>query len=215
VELFSLLFGFPTGVYSVLLAVCLVYWLLVIVGMADIDLIDLDVNIDATGVLASITGLVSALGLKGVPFTIIVSFLCFWAWLLTALGTSLLTSWLPAGLPVYLAGAVLLPVAAVASFYLTRVSARPLKHLFVQQGEAISSRALVGKVCAVTSGKVDEQWGEARIVAEGAELVLRVHTAIGETLSKGDSALILDYDQLTDRFLVTSLRNAEATLRAS
>ena len=72
--------AFPTAIYTVLLGVVLVYWLLAIIGMVDFESsgIDLDIEthadaaVDDLGTLASY---VVAFGLHGVPFSIVVSLL--------------------------------------------------------------------------------------------------------------------------------------------
>jgi len=43
-DLISALFGFPTGILSVLLALVLVYWMLVFLGAADLHLFDIDLD---------------------------------------------------------------------------------------------------------------------------------------------------------------------------
>ncbi len=197
--LFSMLFSFPTALYSVLMVLCLLYWLLVIIGFADFDL---DVDVDVDGSLGSAAGLLSALGLKGVPLPIVFTLLVFWAWVITSLVSLNLLAGFDDALR-YPLGLAVLVGALLGSIALTRLSVHPLRRLFVQQGHALSNRELVGRICVVSSTAVDDTWGEARVADRGTELVLRVYSNKAP-LSKGDTALIVDYDNARDRYLITA-----------
>ena len=81
-EFLSATLGFPTIVFSILLAVVLVYWLLAIVGLVDFGESDIDVDIgnhaDGPGDdLGTIASYVVAFGLTGVPFS---SSCRCWSW---------------------------------------------------------------------------------------------------------------------------------------
>ncbi|HCP22233.1 MAG TPA: hypothetical protein DIT77_13850, partial [Marinobacter hydrocarbonoclasticus] len=57
---FAIAFSFPTVIFSVLLCVAIVYWLISLVGLGDIEA---DGDIDASG---DFSGLMVTLGLQGV-----------------------------------------------------------------------------------------------------------------------------------------------------
>ena len=85
--------SFPTLIYTILLVVCVIYWAGAVLGLVDLDILDLDFDgFDASGgdvgadsphstpdVLA---GLLLRFGLVGVPVTISVSILVLIGWLL-------------------------------------------------------------------------------------------------------------------------------------
>ena len=82
--------SFPTAIYTVLLGVVLVYWLLAIVGMVDFESSGIDLDIEAhadasADDLGAIASYVVAFGLSGVPFSIVVSLLVLVGWTLTFL----------------------------------------------------------------------------------------------------------------------------------
>ena len=72
--------SYPTAVYTTMLGVVLVYWLLAIIGIVDFDSsgVDLDLEAHAEGSVTDVgvlAGYVVAMGLNGVPFSIVVSLL--------------------------------------------------------------------------------------------------------------------------------------------
>ena len=82
--------SYPTAVYTTMLGVVLVYWLLAIIGIVDFDSsgVDLDLEAHAQGSVTDIgvlAGYVVAMGLNGVPFSIVVSLLVLLGWVLSCL----------------------------------------------------------------------------------------------------------------------------------
>ena len=77
--------SYPTAIFTVLLSVVMIYWLLAMLGLVDfessgIDL-DLDAHADADAAdLGTIASYVVALGLNGVPFSVAVSLVVLIAW---------------------------------------------------------------------------------------------------------------------------------------
>lgn len=94
----------PTVLFSFLLVVVIGYWLLVLVGWADLDL-DADVDAEAGGA----GGFLAALGLGGVPALVALSLLTVLAWFVSLAGTALL-----GGLAAPVAVTVLLSIAVLA-----------------------------------------------------------------------------------------------------
>src|SRR5690606_232379 len=99
-EFLSVVFGFPTILYSLALAVVLVYWIAAIVGLVDFGerSIDLDIaehaDVSADD-LGTIAGYVVAFGLSGVPFSIVVTLLVVIGWTLSTLAGIWLLAWVP------------------------------------------------------------------------------------------------------------------------
>ncbi|MDQ6962418.1 MAG: hypothetical protein Q9M28_07830 [Mariprofundaceae bacterium] len=78
--------SFPTAIYTTLLVVVLGYWLLALSGTFDLNTFDVDIDMDIDvdgGVsnLGGIAGLLTTLGLTGVPITIVISLLILNAWI--------------------------------------------------------------------------------------------------------------------------------------
>lgn len=137
-------------------------------------------------------GLMAALGLVKVPVTVSGSLIFFWGWCVCLL---LMNSVAPSlsSLPSLLTKALVALVALVAGTLAASVAARPMAKLF-HTHEAPTRNANMGKVCTVTSGRVDGEFGTASLDDGGAGLVLHIFCAKDNALKKGDQALLLDYD---------------------
>jgi hypothetical protein len=182
----TLISSFPTVVYTIPLAICLVFWLFSLLGVFDF----LDVDIDSE---AGLAGLLATFGLAGVPITLSLSLLFLFAWSLSLFSTAWLLPWLPAGLVYNAAGAAALVISLIFSVYLTGKITRPLSRLFVTH-EARSNRSLVAKYCEITSLTVNEQFGQAKVEDGGAGLIISIRAAAPNDFKKGDHALIYEYD---------------------
>ena len=208
-EFLSVVFGFPTFVYSLLLAVVLVYWVAAIIGLVDFgeSSIDLDiaehadVSMDDLGTIASY---VVAFGLSGVPFSIVVTLLVVIGWTLSTLAGIWLMAWVPT-LPLQIvAGLVVLAVCFALSIVIAARIVRPLRGAFVTQ-YARQDSDLIGQTCTITTGHVDEKQGHAQVAQRGAGLVIQVWAPSPNGLTRGSQALILDYDAAARRYLVQSM----------
>ena len=76
--------AWPTAIYTVLLGVVLVYWVLAVLGMVDFESSGIDIDIDthadaAPEDLGTLAGYVVAFGLSGVPFPSSSACWCWWA----------------------------------------------------------------------------------------------------------------------------------------
>lgn len=198
--------GYPTAIYTVLLGVVVIYWVLAVAGMVDIEHsgIDVDVQTHADGDTSDVGQLASyvvAFGLNGVPFSVAVSLLVLVSWTLSCLGGEWLLPLVPT-LPLkLLAGTVLLVASAAIAIPLAAVAIRPLRGLFVSH-TAVSNAALVGQACRVVTGVVNEKDGRAEVARRGASLNIRVWAPTPNTLKRGSQALILEYDEVAGRYLI-------------
>lgn len=208
-EFISVVFGFPTLVYSVLLAVVLVYWLLAIVGLVDFGESGIDLEIgqhaDAhVDDLSTIAGYVVAFGLSGVPFSIVVTLLVVIGWTLSTLAGIWVLAWVPT-LPLQIAaGLVVLALCFALSIVIAARIVRPLRGAFVTQ-YGPRNADLVGQTCTITTGVVDERQGHAQVAQRGAALLIQVWAPAPNTLRRGSPALIVEYDAAARRYLVQAM----------
>lgn len=205
-EFLAATLGFPTIVFSILLAVVLVYWLLAIVGLVDFGETDVDLDIgehaDMPGDdLGTIASYVVAFGLTGVPFSIVVSLLVVVAWTISTLAAIWLMPWVPTTLLQIGVGVVLLALSAAASIIITARLIRPLRGAFVTK-YGTHSADLVGQSCRILTGVVDEKQGRAEVAQRGAGINIRVWAPSPNTLQRGSTALIVEYDATAHRYLV-------------
>jgi hypothetical protein len=202
--------GYPTAIYTVLLGVVVIYWVLAMLGMVDIEHSGLDADVHMhthadgdTSDVGQLASYVVAMGLNGVPFSVAVSLLVLVSWTVCCLGGEWLLPLVPT-LPLQLlAGTVLLVASAVIAIPITAVAIRPLRGLFVTH-TAVTNAALVGQLCRVVTGVVNEKDGRADVARRGASLNIRVWATTPNTLKRGSQALIVEYDEVAGRYLIAA-----------
>lgn len=236
-EFLTAILAFPTAVFTILLGVVIVYWLFVLLGALDIDLLgdaDLhgghDLHLDGHGHVdghghfdghghadhghgthdghdahdgheaGGLAGLIQALGLGGVPVTVMLSILILVAWIFCVTAMQLLGGGSPGWL---VAAAALLSLTIAVP--LTSLLVRPLRRFFVTL-PATRHRDLLGKICTVTTLRVDERYGQAEIEDGGAGLLVQVRSNGPVRLARGDRAIIFDYRD--EVFLVAPVEEA-------
>ncbi len=152
-------------------------------------------------------GMLAALKLRSVPATVSLSFIILFAWIIAVMGMNWATRALPTVSPTLLGTAILL-LAPVLALPLTSLAIRPLAPLFKHR-TATRQKELVGKICVVRTGTVDDTFGEATLEDGGAGLVVRVRIDAGDALKRGEQAVIVGFDEEKDAFLVAPMSAAE------
>ncbi|MDR3351695.1 MAG: DUF1449 family protein [Zoogloeaceae bacterium] len=154
-------------------------------------LMDGEAHIEQVSTLASY---LVALGLGGVPFSIVASLLVLFAWLISSIAALWVLAWVPTDILRFLAGSVLLLASLAFAIPPTAFCVRPLRRLFVTHN-AISNASLVGQECVILTGTVDEKFGRAEVPAHGAGYHIRVIAETPNPLKRGDKAIIMEYDE--------------------
>lgn len=217
-ELFEASLRFPTVVFTIALGIAILYWVFVLLGALDIDLLgggdvagaakgigDIagaakgvgDVAGAAKGAAAKVDG-PDLLGFSRVPMTISMSLVVLAGWVFSLLGsyygTRLLGDGVLIALLVLLAAVLLaLPVAALV--------VRPLGPVFaIREGK--SNKDYVGHLCTVTTGHVDDGFGQATIEDGGTVLVIAVRCDKPGALARGTKALVVDFDAERQAYIV-------------
>ncbi|MEI7893995.1 MAG: hypothetical protein WCI05_12955 [Myxococcales bacterium] len=151
-------------------------------------------------------GVAHALGslkLRSAPATVVSSLLVTFSWLVSVLAIQGLQAFVPSVAGV-VAGVVVLVVAPLVALPMTSLAVRPLAPLFVPH-QAKGNRDLVGRVCVVRTGTVDDTFGEATLEDGGAGLVVRVRVDGMDQLQRGDQALIVAWDEDRQTFTVAPM----------
>ncbi|MFZ2266426.1 MAG: hypothetical protein WAV95_02500 [Azonexus sp.] len=200
--------SFPTAIYTTLLGVVMVYWLLALVGIVDFESTNLDIDSDlhADAHVDEISDLASylvALGLNGVPFSVVFTLLTVFAWTTTCLAAMWLLPLVPTTLLRTVAGLGVLLGGFALALPLTARMIRPMRGLFVTH-TAMSNAALVGQTCRVLTSSVDEKFGRAEVATRGAGVNIKVWAETPNSLSKGSTARILEHDAAGERYLIVA-----------
>lgn len=205
-EILNAITSFPGIVPSIILAVLMVFGLLAIAGFLDIhhvgpdwgiDLhhgIDLNHDVDAT------PEMLVALGFRRMPFFIVVSSIGFAWWVVTMVAQLYIVPLIP--LPNWITGLIVLLGAFVVALPLAAMVVRPLKPIFADRGEGARAPDFVGRACKIVTGSVDEKFGQAEVIVDAAHHILQVSAHTPNALTRGSSALILQYDASIKRYEV-------------
>jgi hypothetical protein len=226
-EFVSLCFSLPVLPFTVLLILVFAYWLLVIVGAltpdslhidvdgdvhADIDAGHVDVghadaghadaghaeagHIDAGGsVLGSVLHFVNV---GEVPLMVVASFFIFSLWACTLISHEYLGSTLGSMVSI-----IMLVPNVIASALVAKVVTTPFKFMFKHMNDGIAAPAkIVGKTCIIKTPSADDRSGQAEMKTDSSPLLLNVRTKAGETLAKGDEALVVAHDPQRDIYTV-------------
>lgn len=200
--------AYPTMIYTALLGLVLFYWLLAIVGLVDFEAggleIEADLQADAdVSDLGTLAGYLVALGINGVPFSIVVSLMVLLSWLFSCLLGMWLLPLVPTALLSAVAGTAVLLLCPLFALPITARVIRPMRGLFVTHN-AMSNQELVGRICKVLTSRVDETFGRAEVSTRGASVNISVWAETPNELVKGSLARIIDYDPDRQRYLIAS-----------
>jgi hypothetical protein len=243
-EFLSLISAFPVALFTALLSVVLLYWLMVILGAIDIDVLEFDGLVEALdggiegaidaldgavegaadgalegtaegsaegaaegsadgqGSLSGIAGLLHVLGLHGVPLTISLSLLIFLAWVTSMFGVDAVSRFASDWTGSVLMGSLIATVSLAVAVFLTARIVKPLRPAF-KTVLAPRRSSFSGRVCTVVSVRVDSRFGRAEIEDGGAGLLVDVRCNQDNSLTRGDLALVFDYDREEDVYLVS------------
>lgn len=200
--------SFPTVVFTFPLIVCLLYWLVAVLGLVDLDVLDLDVpegDLDGgsdTGANA-LAGLLLKLGLTGVPLTIVISFLSLFGWLISYFLVHFGFQWIPGGILQYLAGIPVVIASLYIAVLITAQVIKPLRPFFANMYQETVKHVL-GQTAIVRSSRVDAGFGEVLLADGGAGLIFKARTTGDETFAKGDRVVLLEYLEAVNAYRVIS-----------
>jgi hypothetical protein len=196
-----ILTSFPTAVPTTLLVILLVYWALSVAGLFDMgDNLEIEADGDDAD-FHTLAAYLVALGLGGVPFSIVVTLLVFFTWLPTALLHQHVLAMLPAGILHWAGGAAILAVSGAFAIWMSARVVKPMRPLFVKH-HALENRSLVGRSCRIITLSVDEKFGRAEVETGGASLNIRVWARTPNDLGKDAPAVIVAYDEATQQYEV-------------
>ncbi|SFH32222.1 OB-fold-containig protein [Pontibacter chinhatensis] len=179
----------------------LLYWVAVIFGLLDLEFfnIELEAKVDADGV-SSVTWLNSALAFFNLGKVPLMVFLTFWAlpcWVLSILANHYLNN------DYQLLGLLYLIPSFIAGLFVAKLLTAPFVKLFAAlEKEHESSTTVIGQVCTVLLPASATELGQAAVKTSGAPLLLHVKTTSANSIRKGDTALIIDYNAENKFYLI-------------
>lgn len=143
------------------------------------------------GVVASGgASLLTAIGFGKAPATLVISLLTLFAWTLSSFGT-LMSREYGVATPLVL-GAIGLGAMLVAGV-LTGMIASALGKAF-RRHRPIRRGDLIGKIATVTTGRVDERFGQANLHEDGADLIVDVRCPTPNALARHVKVVLVSFD---------------------
>lgn len=184
--------------YTILLGLLLLYWLTVILGVLDVETLDL--HADAHFEVDHFFGF---LNFGAVPFSIWLTIFAFQMWLYSVVSNAGFDALFSFRVPNIVRFLVELVFFIPISVIITKWVTTPLSRIF--DIPTVRKRDFTNRECEITSSVVNETFGTAEIRYDGTVHNLDIRTKQGETLKKFERALIYEYDESCDMFYVTSL----------
>lgn len=201
----------PTAIFTVLLVVCLLYWAGAVLGMLDIDFLDVDTDIDlnadsghtAQEVLA---GLLIKFKLVGVPVVVTLSLIILFGWLICYFLAHFLLQDFETGIVRLLLAIPVFALSVVAGAWLTTFAMRPLRSVF-KRGTSDFRKHILGQRAIVRTSRVDENFGEATLDDGGAGLILKIRSTGENSFARGDRVVI--FERLNDENIYRVISESE------
>lgn len=219
-EFFQFCFSSANIIPSVLLILVLLYWIIVILGILDIDAFDADVDIDldadvdldvdtdldvdvdgdahvgASGSVMWINSVLSFFNLGKVPVMIVFSFFALPLWVITLAINDLL------GIENFFLSLLVLLPAIVVSLMISKVLTMPFVKVFKKGQQVEKNEGLTGKICTVLLHTTHSSFGQASLHVEGDQFTINVVCPEGIEMDKGDQGLVIDYNAKTKIYLI-------------
>jgi hypothetical protein len=195
---------------TVLLLLAIMYWLLAIVSGLDLDFLNFDLNLDGEADLGEVVGMgvvvLRFLNIGLVPLAIWGSVLAITWWMVSMLLDRLLDNVYHPEVREEWFHAIQWSVRNFAiAIVLTKIFTQPLRGKFDAE-EPNAAVDLIGGTCRIVTSEVSERFGQAEYVTEAAPLLLNVRTRSAAEFSKGDTAVIVDFDPERNLYFVERMK---------
>lgn len=198
-ELFTIAIQGANLPITVLLIIMLLYWLSVILGALDIDMLSFDLDMDTEASLdmdadgdfdaqsgGAYQGFMFYFNIGTVPVTIWLSILILVCWSLTMIESYTINpsqnSLLALGLAI---------PNLIAGMYVAKFVCQPLKKVFLaMEDDAITNKSLIGQRAKVTSSTISQTFGLIELKTDGAPITMNARIKDGAEIPKGSTVLL-------------------------
>lgn len=224
--------SFPTVVYSVLLLVVTVHWLLSALGILELDALDglLPDDIGADGLHGahgmhghgahgahghhagdhgSTGGVLMKFGLHGVPVMVVFTIIAIVGWTFCYFVDLHVLSTMPEGIAATLAATATMVGGLLLSIPVARMVLTPVRRL-LRRYEPVTQRPLLGRYAEVRSPEITQTHGTAWVDDGGAGLILQVRADMPGRFVRGDRVVLIEYLEEQNAYRVTSTEEFEA-----
>lgn len=186
---------------TLLLISIIFYWITVVIGAADLELFDVDVDTDMEGNpeggLDWVNSILRFFNLGRIPLMVFLSFLILPLWVFCIVVNDLL------GFHSLLPGLFTLGMGFIVCLLLAKVLTLPFVRLFDKMEEE-KNFSVIGRICTLQSSISEGRIGQAVVnqKGNGAPVILMVSSKSGTSVKSGETALVLDYQPEKRCYLV-------------
>ncbi|MFT2010864.1 hypothetical protein ACMA1I_19475 [Pontibacter sp. 13R65] len=205
-ELFEAAFSSVNIIPTAMLVFVMLYWIAVILGVVGLDYFDLELEFNtASEAVTSVSWLNSALAffnLGRIPLMLFLTFLVLPVWTISILANHYLDN-----SSVFLALVLLVP-AFIIGLFVAKILTTPFISLFdTMEKDHTSASNIIGKLCTVIVAADGHELGQATIKSADGLLLLNIKTSAGQSVRKGDRAIVLEYDKPHKFYLIEPYQN--------
>lgn len=213
-------------VWTTLLLVVVLYWLMVILGALDLDFLtfdmtsagdidaefdmdiepdfeaDFDADADIDGDLdggggGALGGFFQFFYIGEIPVMVVASLFVVAGWFVSIIANHAVN---PGS---FVLGLAVAGGAIVAGLFTAKVLGIPMLAIFRKLNvQPQTTKDIIGKICVVISSQVSESMGQAEVRGEGAPVTLNAKCTTGATLGKGDEAVVVSRDAKTGIYFI-------------
>lgn len=185
---------------TVILGLVLLYWITVIIGVIDFDLLEFDFDVDSDAEVFQ--GILVFLNLRDIPFMVVFSILSLVFWIL-----SMMLYRFPIEPGGFINGLILIPILII-SLLITKVVTKPLKELFKRDYEdgIAQDGGVIGQLVTLISTIEDGRLGQGEIKRDGASLLINVKSEKEEEpFDKNEVAYVYRKDDDKNIYYITKI----------
>lgn len=211
-ELFGVIFfSFPVIIFSTLLTLCILYWLIAACGLLSIDCLDINLDADIDGFNSDLPanglgGLLMKWGFNEVPMTLIITLISLLGWGFSyTISRYILINFYDISIVYYVGGAISFVVVLFIATYLTAIIIKPIRPLFYKLNSISTHKILLGKIVEIRSSVVTQNKGDAICEDGGAGLILQVRCDDENQFKRGDHAVLLSYNEVDNSYNIMSI----------
>lgn len=195
--------SFPTVVFSFFLLISVAFWLVAILGVVDIDVLDLPEVDGVDGNSINGAALLVKWGLNGVPFVVVISIVSLVGWAFSFYAVLLIAPSSFIGVIHWVIDSVIFISSLILAVVISSQIIRPIRGLFNKMSHD-TQQQVIGQIAIVRTARVDENFGEAVFNDGGAGLILKVRSFGSDKFKRNDRVVLIEYLEDVNAYRVIS-----------
>jgi hypothetical protein len=210
-EIIELSFEGMNYPFTILLVLILLYWVTVILGVLDMDFLDVDLDADLSadvdvdtsveidggvGDVMFLNNILEFLNIRYVPLMFFLSFFTLSGWFISIIGNKLLGDNFLLGLGLFIPNII---ISSIIGKIFTQPFVKVFKKMKIEEKEL---RNAVGKIVTVTLDADDNKLGQGEIEVDRVPELIMFKCTSGTSLNKGEKALVLELIEAKNYYIV-------------